>query len=322
MKKIIAAIILFMTMAVAFAMPSPKQIEQALAMNDMNSARSMVQEVLHARPDSAKAHLMNAYILIHADHNKVAANQELENVNRFDKKGDVKGSPLYGRVVTEIDLTKTDVVSKREVQQVTTQVRTTTTATTTNDHGNTIVVVLVVAAMVIILLVVIGVISEPGTPAYQPSVSQPVSQPVVHRNAYPQSTYSAPSPVYMQPTPVVVQQPVNNGMGGFGTAMSVAGGVVAGELMADALLGHGHSHGYRESNYDEYDDFRRGRESTTVTTTTTDYDRSNDYAAPTTSYESRSNSFSSGRSNDWDDTPSTSFSDSSWDDSGWVDSDW
>ena len=102
MKKIITAFILMMVTAIAFALPSPKMIEDSLMYGDFTRARGMVQEVLREKPESARAHLLNAYILAKADKNAVAAANELDMAIRLDKKGDVKNSPLVGKVSSEI----------------------------------------------------------------------------------------------------------------------------------------------------------------------------------------------------------------------------
>jgi hypothetical protein len=104
MKKFIALIIMSLHCVVAFALPRPSQIEDALAGQHYAEARSMVAEVLREKPDSARAHLLNAYLLVHADRNKAAANAELQTAIGLDKRGDVKSSALFGRVVAEIDL--------------------------------------------------------------------------------------------------------------------------------------------------------------------------------------------------------------------------
>jgi hypothetical protein len=53
MKKWLLGAALAVISAVAFALPSPHQIEDALASHDYDTAKSMTQEVLRERPDSA-----------------------------------------------------------------------------------------------------------------------------------------------------------------------------------------------------------------------------------------------------------------------------
>lgn len=102
MKKLIAALLLSLASAVAFALPSPHQIEDALKQGDLNSARSMVHEVLREKPESAKAHLFNAYILAKQG-DRSAAQLELQNAKRFDHSGSVQNSALYGRTVATLE---------------------------------------------------------------------------------------------------------------------------------------------------------------------------------------------------------------------------
>lgn len=103
MKRILAALTLCLASVIAFAAPSPKQIEAALAARDYASAKTMITQVLAERPDSARAHLMKAYVLAAADKNKEAAKSELAIARTLDKDGTVVNSPLFGRTVGAID---------------------------------------------------------------------------------------------------------------------------------------------------------------------------------------------------------------------------
>lgn len=143
MKKFLSFVFLVFALATAWAIPRPEQIEQALAAQDYVSARSMVNEVLRKKPTSARAHLLNAYVLLKEKQLDAAAN-EVKQAKLLDSKGDVSGSALFGRTVAEIDATRaavrTMIPNRPAPKQVTPQ--------TTNEQssaGFCLIVVLVLA---------------------------------------------------------------------------------------------------------------------------------------------------------------------------------
>lgn len=107
MKRFLSALALVFLTITAFASPNPKQVEQALANGDYSGARSMVVQVLAEHPNSARAHLLNAYLMAH-DGNPGAANAELSLVRQLDTKGDVIRSPLYGKVASQLTSARTE----------------------------------------------------------------------------------------------------------------------------------------------------------------------------------------------------------------------
>lgn len=317
------------------ASPSPKQIERALAANDMVAARGMVSEVLREHPNSPKAHLFNAYILEHADHNKAAANEELKQVVRLDHSGDVKGSALFGKVVAEIEAPQPNVrkyVDRQPVPQPVSVAPVSYAQKPSQSGSNTIVYLLIGVGIVTLGFLLytfwgkpeVVVTHERNTERFYPrntTVNGVTTRSVIDTEEYvrpvsrvrynePSQRYIAPQPVYQAP-PVVVQQPQQQGMGMMGTAASVAGGVVAGNMISD-MLHSGHHHNR------DYDDFgstaaRRRREESSSDSYTP--------AVPTpVDYEVKESSFSSGRSSSWDDTPSYSSSSSSSSSDSWSSS--
>lgn len=326
MKKLLA-ILLFAASSLAFALPSPQKIEQALAANDYASARSMTEEVLREKPEAAKAHLFNAYLLAHVDRNKVAAAEELKNVQRFDKKGDTKGSALFGRVVAELETIKSQPLPRT---QIATPVQRTSyvQATPSQSGSHTFVYIIMGIGVLLVIGVVIAnrepkivTVREYHTTSVSPSarsyesddyVGTRATRTVVQREYNPQPAYigSAPAPqviVNQAPSPVYGGGRSGGGMGMMGTAAAVAGGVVAGELLHDALSG-GHR-GHSRSSYDDEDDGyaarRRREQQDTYSAPAPSYD-----PTPAVDYESRASSFSSG-SRDWDSGSSSSSSSSS-----------
>lgn len=294
MKKVLLGLSVLLLAMAAFAMPSPKQIEDALAAQKYVDARGMVQEVLREKPDSARAHLLNAFLLIHVDHNKTAANSELQTAAGLDRKGDVKSSPLFGRVVAEIDMqpAKPSTLPNPSAVPV--------------HHSSGI-----DPLDVFFFLLLIGGIAIMGIALLRPRDWDVVVVGSGGSAGVSGGTTIAPVPgsplpggaFYPHASTTIVQAAGNPSMGAFGTAAAVAGGVVAGELIADSL-----THRSRRRADDEEDD-RRRRESSYQPSYTPD-------PSPV-SYESERSSFSSSSSggDSWggsDSSSSSSDSGSSW----------
>jgi hypothetical protein len=245
MKKFIVWLVMSLYCMVAFALPRPSQIEDALASQNYAEARSMVAEVLREKPESARAHLLNAYLLVHADRNKAAANAELQTAIGLDKRGDVKSSALFGRVVAEID--QPTVARPAAVTPKQAAAPSLPPAESTFDWPLVLIVLAIAATGLYIVLRRRAKPAEiPVSPTWPRAttgasrVSEPAAAPV-----------RSSAPIYEHPyaTPLAPQQP----MGAFGTAASVAGGVVAGSVLSDVLL-HRHS---SSSHYDDSADRRR-----------------------------------------------------------------
>jgi hypothetical protein len=104
MKKLFVLFLMSVITSIALAlpMPMPNQIENDLANGNYTAAKVNISEVLDDRPDSAQAHLLKSYVLIHEDKNTKDATEEMRTAIDLDKNGDVKSSPLFGKVVAEI----------------------------------------------------------------------------------------------------------------------------------------------------------------------------------------------------------------------------
>lgn len=294
MKRFIVAITLALVAALAFALPKPAQIEDALAAQRYSDARSMIAEVLRERPDSARAHLLNAFILVHVDHNRAAANAELQTAAGLDKRGDVKTSPLFGRVVGEIDAApaKAAPALPRQVPPA-----------RESDWQTTLVMVLAFILLVAAFVLIVRAITAPRAAYYKfgGAGGAPVPTPL--------DPVSPLSPswggnVFMPQPAVAAQAPQQ--MGALGTAASVAGGVVAGNAISD--LFRSRSSSSRNEGWDSSPS-RSSSES------------SSSYSSSPTSYDSERSSFSSSSSgsSDWGSSSDSSSSYSS--DSG-SSSDW
>jgi hypothetical protein len=302
MKKIITWLILSIICTAAFAFPRPSQIEDALAAKNYAEARGMVAEVLREKPESARAHLLNAYLLVHADHNRAAANTELQTAASLDKRGDVKSSPLFGRVVAEID-------AAAPAHAVVAAPLPLPDPQPVKDDFPWLAVILVLSVAAVGIYLVIrrryeydkGTVSFTiyKTDALQPAQPAPTHSSMPPSGVAPQTATPAPraSTVvhehHYQSAPAAAPQ----SMGAFGTVASVAGGVMAGNALSAALMGQ-----RATSSFDEYrarrqreaeeDDERRRRDSFL-------YSSSNDSSPVSTSSERSSFSSSSSGSDSW-----------------------
>lgn len=166
MKKLFLSLALVAASAAAFAVPNPKQIEQALERGNCAQARNLVNEVLAAKPDSARAHLLNSATIMCLERDANLAQRELSAARELDRKGDVVSSNLFAKME--------------------------------------------------------GDIAAAQRPVYTPPAVQ-YTPPVVAQAA----------PVYRAPAPAPVV--VNNGPSALETGIAVAGGVVVGNAISEAL---------------------------------------------------------------------------------------
>jgi hypothetical protein len=313
MKKIIVWLVLSFVCAVAYALPRPSQIEDALAGKHYGEAKSMVDEVLRERPDSARAHLLNAYLLAHVDHNRAAANTELQTAVGLDKRGDVKSSALFGRVVAEIDAQSAGrtVAAAQHPAPV--------PAPHAADGIDWALIILPGLVVGLILYYILRPSRKssvttpfPTTAAYASTFRESYPDPLASRaRATPAPT--APEPYYP------AQQSAPSALG---TVAAVAGGVMAGNAMSAMLMGGHSSHRHddedeqrRRRARDEEEEERRRRDSWSTTYSdpspvSTSSERSSFSSSSSGSDSwSSSSSYDSGSSSDWGSSSSSSSSD-------------
>lgn len=318
-SKLIAIAAMAAFAVAAHASPTPKQVEDALAANSFPEARQMIIQVIKEHPDSAQAHLLNAYELAAGEHNKVAANNELQLAASLDKKGNVKNSPLFGRTELTIENIKNqqNTVQQTAIAPVALQVsnnRSKYPEPQSESHWGA----------TLLFLIVLGIALWYIIRRIRTSSMHSVSVPSYQNNSQTYSQYTAPSST----SPIMPVAPVyaaaNNGAG-MGTAMVAGGlGVVAGAIIADEIITRDRS--YRNaSNY----------QNSPVYPSVVDYSDSPGYSrnyttpAPAVeesvvSTENRRSSFNSGSSSFDDDdrspSSSNSFSSSTDSSSSWSSS--
>ena len=230
----------------AHAEATPQQIESTLASGHYSEARIMTQEVLRAHPNSARAHLFEAYVLIHVDHDRAGASRELSLVESLDTVGKVKNTPLFGRTVAEVEAVpavQTPVIHAHAAQIIPPMP---VASPPHESHWFLWTVVLVLLFLVIRYLWNSRNAWTPNDPVYHGNSVGPAPS-----GYYPGTRYSTTqtNPGY---SGGMVTQPVyHSGMGALGTAAAVAGGVVAGELLADELMNRNHHLGSGSSSSDQ-----------------------------------------------------------------------
>jgi len=65
LTKLVLPIVISGIMVFADSIPTIHQVYQAAESGDLNNAHQMVEQVLKAHPESAKAHYVDAEILVH-----------------------------------------------------------------------------------------------------------------------------------------------------------------------------------------------------------------------------------------------------------------
>ena len=83
MKRIAATLVLVVVSAMAFALPSPKDIESAVNAGQLSQAETMLNEVVREKPNSARAHYELGEVLARLGRNP-EARQALLEAQRLD----------------------------------------------------------------------------------------------------------------------------------------------------------------------------------------------------------------------------------------------
>ena len=293
---------LFVTLftTLAFALATPQEIENDIAGHNYAQARAKVEQALVEKPNSARAHLLKAFLLVHVDKNVQQAAHEIKQVELYDTKGDVKSSPLFARVIGELSVPA--VVTKPAVTKQ-------PNSTWSNSDVFLVIICVFIAIAVFLFLMVEYSSSNNRRPIESRYVPPSDYERPSTRYETRRSPVSTPSYEYRSGSPVMntTYQPVqpNTGIGVLGTAAAVAGGVVAGELIHDALTSEKRTK--RKTSDENLDDSR----SSYVPTYTPPYTPSYEEERYTSSSSSSSSSYSSSSDSDssWSSDSSSSSSD-------------
>jgi len=223
-----------LTAAIAWAIPTPKEIEDALVAKDYANAKVMVGEVLREKPTNARAHLLNAYIMVHADHKPELAAHEIKLAREFDKKGDVTNSALFGRTVAEIDAYHVSAAPTRVDTKTQELAPANPPHEQADSHGLLYYVFWVALILGLVVWIAKRVLPAPVLSrgqAYGNGGGFPSAGPVVSPSGFGGAAYGG----NVSAQPMATNQ---GGMGVMGTIASVGAGIVAGELITDAIRGH------------------------------------------------------------------------------------
>lgn len=335
--KTVTLAVLALATSLAFAISSPKEIEADLANHNYSQARAKVEAVIAEKPTSARAHLLKAFLLVHVDNDAAGAASELKLVQQYDKTGDTTSSPLFNRVEGEIKSAMHPVaVQHKELSQP--------VATPIVEESSFNFFYFFVGA-VVLGFIIMGYMIFKSTQTPRPLHNRPADT----ENRF-SSNYSKPtspslasvstlevgvSPskpwreerervVYREnPVLTTVYPPApvqSQGMGMMGTAASVAGGVLAGELLHDVLTDKPEKKKKRDVEESKSDDsylFSSSRSESSYSRSTPSYAQDE---PSTRSSSSSSSSWGSDSSSSYSSSSSDSYSSSS--DSGSSSSDW
>jgi hypothetical protein len=337
MKKFFAGIILSLATVAALAMPRPSDIENALAAHDYQSAKSMTQEVLRERPDSARAHLLNAAVLLEGDHNREGAAAELKTARLLDKEPrNVSNSSLFGRIAAELERAPASPVQRYAPSQRRYEPATAMYTEVKPAGGSGIMAVLkfmfwatIIGLIVYFIYCIVRnsrQVVVHNADSYHPSwyaASEPLpaggSLQPVYRNQG--RTYDAPphpvypsAPAVIQPSTVVVH---DNGMNNLMTGM----------MLNEAMHHHHHHDSYghdrviERETYVERDVVAAPAYQPSYPSDTTDYETTrSSYKSGSDDSWFSSSSKSSSSDNDWGSSSSSSSSSSDWGSSSSSDS--
>ena len=102
LKSVVAGV-LVLSATLALALPTPKDIEAAVAAGQYTQAESMLREVLQDKPQSAKAHYELGQVLAHA-HRYKEAKTELQKAKDIDPSLKFAASPeKFNTVLTKVN---------------------------------------------------------------------------------------------------------------------------------------------------------------------------------------------------------------------------
>jgi hypothetical protein len=305
--KSLATFLIALFASVAFALPTPKDIESAVSAGNYSQAESLLREVLQDKPQSAKAHYELGQVLAHEQRYKDAL-AELHKAKEIDPSLKFAASPeKFNEVLTKVNGLTTpssSVVMEPSVQpgthaaSVHTNATTSTNppATTTASGGFSLTYVWIAIAA----LVALGLWLRRSAPA--PVAAQASAQPTAPA---PARGFGAQFTPGVQPTGygTAMPQPMNTGGSGSTMTGAVIGGlagVAAGYALSKALEGDHH----------DASNAQQGNSSASVGGGSGA--ANGGYVPFDTPAQPDLGSFDAGSGNDWDNADSGSGSDDSW----------
>jgi hypothetical protein len=245
LKSVVAGV-LVLSATLALALPTPKDIEAAVAAGQYTQAESMLREVLQDKPQSAKAHYELGQVLAHERRYK-EAQTELQKAKDIDPSLKFATSPeKFNTVLAKVnDLAATptsSVVMEPSVAPGTHAATKTTQEPAPSSSGSS----LSYAWLAIAGLVVLGLwlrrsaanaANNGNTTAYAPAAT-PMGTPPAPRGFGAQFTPNAAPAGY---APQGYAQPNSGGSTMTGAVVGGLAGVAAGYALSKALEGDHHT---------------------------------------------------------------------------------
>jgi len=245
LKSVVAGA-LVLSATLALALPTPKDIEAAVAAGHYTQAESMLREVLQDKPQSAKAHYELGQVLAH-EHRYKEAQTELQKAKDIDPSLKFATSPeKFNAVVTKVnDLAvapTSSVVMEPSVAPGTHAVAKAAPEAAASGNSSPLTYVwLAIAGLVVLGLWLrrsaANVAGNANATAYAP-VATPMGTPPAPRGFGAQFTPNVPQPGY---APQGYAQPTSGGSTMTGAVVGGLAGVAAGYALSKALEGDHHS---------------------------------------------------------------------------------
>jgi hypothetical protein len=295
--KFVLTSALVLSASLALALPTPKDIEAAVAAGHYTQAESMLREVLQDKPQSAKAHYELGQVLAH-EHQYKEAQTELQKAKDIDPSLKFATSPdkfnaVYAKVNELATAPTSSVVMAPSVTPGTQAVAKATPEVSTNSGGSPLTYVwLAIAGLVVLgLWLRRSAVNAAQTVNATPyATAAPMGAPSAQRGFGAQFTPNAAPAGY---APQGYAQPTSGGSTMTGAVVGGLAGVAAGYALSKALEGDHHT-------------------STPASSGTSPVANNGGYVPFDTSAQSDLGAFDAGTGNDWDSTDSAAGGDDSW----------
>ena len=238
--KSLAASVLVLSATLALALPTPKDIEAAVAAGHYSQAETMLREVLQDKPQSAKAHYELGQVLAHERRYK-EAQTELQKAKDIDPSLKFATSPdkfnaVHAKVNELAAAPTSSVVMEPTVAPSTHALTKATQEAAPSSGGSSLSYVwLAIAGLVVLGLWLRR--SAANATQYAP-VATPVGAPPAQRGFGAQFTPNAAQGAY---APQGYAQPTGGGSTMAGAVVGGLAGVAAGYALSKALEGDHHA---------------------------------------------------------------------------------
>lgn len=236
-KSLVAGVLL-VSATMVLALPSPKDIEAAVAASNYAQAETMLREVLNDKPQSAKAHYELGQVLAHQQRYK-DAQAELQKAKDIDPSLKFASSPekfntVFAKV-SDLAATPTSSVVMEPSAAPGTHAATKTVQEPATNGGSSLTSVwIAIAGLVVLGLWLRRSAAANTNPTTDAPVSTPMGTPPAPRGFGAQYTPQAPQSGY---APQGYAPPASGGSTMTGAVVGGLAGVAAGYALSKALEG-------------------------------------------------------------------------------------